>query len=331
MTTTYSVASFFSGIGGIDLGFELTGRYRTVYADEISSAPRHIMQVNFPDVDIDSRDIRAVQPDDVPNADVVVGGFPCQSFSMVGARRGMSDAKNGDLFFHVMRIIKAKLPRVVMLENVASILSADGGAMIRAIEGLFDDIGYRLTYQVMQACEHGGVPQSRPRVIFVAFRDADDAARFSFPGEIPMAPIEAVVDFYDTDLMDALDATHDYPPAWVPEHLAQLDGIADRIGRDRFVATNCRGHINVVRAGTVSPCVTAVNTARGRNSLVARTPDRVRFLSVSECLKLQGFPDDFIVPADASDTAIRRGAGNAVCVPMIRRVADAIADAMEGR
>lgn len=329
--TMYSVASFFSGIGGIDLGFESTGRYRTVYADEISSAPRHIMQENFPDIDIDSRDIRDVQADDIPDVDVIVGGFPCQSFSMVGARRGMGDAKNGDLFFHVMRIIKAKLPRAVMLENVSGILTSDGGAMIRAIEGLFSDIGYHLTYQVMQACEHGGVPQSRPRVIFVAFRDADDAERFSFPDEIPMTPIEDVIDFYDTDLMDALDATHDYPPAWKPEHLAQLDCIADRIGRKRFVATNCRGQINIVRAGTVSPCVTAVNSARGRSSLVVRTPDRVRFISVSECLRLQGFPDDFIVPADASDTAIRRGAGNAVCVPMIRRVADAIADAMEGR
>ena len=329
--TMYSVASFSSGIGGIDLGFESTGRYRTVYADEISSSPRHIMQVNFPNIEIDARDIRAVQPDDVPDADVIVGGFPCQSFSALGARRGMSDAKNGDLFFHVMRIVKAKLPRAVMLENVAGILSADGGAMIRAIEGLFDDIGYHLTYQDMQACEHGGVPQSRPRVIFVAFRDDADAERFSFPGKIPMTPIEDVIDFYDADLMDALDATHEYPPSWKPEHIAQLAEIADSIGRERFVATNARGRIGTARGGTVSPCVTATNATRGKNSLVVCTPDRVRFISVGECLKLQGFPDDFIVPADASDTAIRKGAGNAVCVPMIRRVADAIADAMEGR
>ena len=328
---TYDVASFFSGIGGIDLGFESTGRYRTVYADEISSPPRHIMQVNFTDIEIDPRDIRSVQSDDVPDADVIVGGFPCQSFSMVGARRGMSDAKNGDLFFHVMRIVKAKLPRAVMLENVPGILTSDGGMMIRAIEGVFDDIGYRLTYQVMQACEHGGVPQSRPRVIFVAFRDDADSARFSFPSEIPMTPIEDVVDFYDTDLMEALDATHDYSPSWKPEKLAQLDVIADSIGRGRFVATNARGRVGIARGGSVSPCVTAVNATRGRNSLVVRTPDRVRFISVGECLKLQGFPDDFIVPADVSDTAIRKGAGNAVCVPMIRRVADAIADAMEGR
>lgn len=137
--TMYSVASFFSGIGGIDLGFESTGRYRTVYADEISSPPRHIMQVNFPDIEIDARDIRAVQPDEVPDADVIVGGFPCQSFSMVGARRGMSDAKNGDLFFHVMRIIKAKLPRAVMLENVSGILTADGVPMIRRVADAIAD------------------------------------------------------------------------------------------------------------------------------------------------------------------------------------------------
>lgn len=105
----YSVASFFAGVGGIDLGFEQTGKFKTVYANEIDSYPAETLALNFPEVDLDVRDIREVEAKDIPDVDIMIGGFPCQAFSIAGYRKGFNDEKGrGDLFFELARLIDEK-------------------------------------------------------------------------------------------------------------------------------------------------------------------------------------------------------------------------------
>ena len=112
------VLSFFAGVGGIDLGFETTGRFQTVYANEFDLNAARTFENNF-NVKVDTRDIKTVVPSEVPDCDVIMGGFPCQAFSIAGYREGFNDKKGrGNLFFEMCRFIDAKKPRIVFLENV---------------------------------------------------------------------------------------------------------------------------------------------------------------------------------------------------------------------
>lgn len=103
----YKIASLFAGVGGIDLGFELTGEFKTVYANEFDKNARITYSENFSS-NLDSRDIRDVDPDDVPDVDLITSGFPCTSFSIAGYRKGFEDENTGDLFFETLRIIVSK-------------------------------------------------------------------------------------------------------------------------------------------------------------------------------------------------------------------------------
>ena len=118
-------ASFFAGVGGIDLGFEEQG-FRTIYADEFDAKARETFALNFPEVTLDSRDIREVFASEVPTVDIIVGGFPCQSFSIEGYQQGFQDETGrGTLFFELARIIKVKQPRAIFLENVKNLVHHD--------------------------------------------------------------------------------------------------------------------------------------------------------------------------------------------------------------
>lgn len=111
-------ASFFAGVGGIDLGFESQG-FRTIYANEFDTKARETFSLNFPHVQLDGRDIREVSSDEVPSTDIIVGGFPCQAFSIEGYQQGFHDEKGrGILFFELARLIEEKQPRAIFLENV---------------------------------------------------------------------------------------------------------------------------------------------------------------------------------------------------------------------
>jgi DNA (cytosine-5)-methyltransferase 1 len=119
----FAIAAFFSGVGGIELGFEQTNEFRVVYANEFDKYARQTYQLNYPATYLDGRDIHAVLPEEIPSetVDVIVGGFPCQAFSIAGYRKGFEDER-GDLFFELLRMIEAKKPKAIFVENVKDML-----------------------------------------------------------------------------------------------------------------------------------------------------------------------------------------------------------------
>lgn len=132
-------ASFFAGVGGIDLGFESQG-FRTIYANEFDEKARETFSLNFPHVQLDGRDIREVSSDEVPSTDIIVGGFPCQAFSTEGYQQGFHDEKGrGTLFFELARIIEEKQPRAIFLENVKNLVRHDKGNTLRVILKTLED------------------------------------------------------------------------------------------------------------------------------------------------------------------------------------------------
>ena len=142
----FSVASFFAGVGGIDLGFEETGEFKTVYANEFDSYASETFEMNYPTVKVDQRDIHLVPVEDVPKTDVIIGGFPCQAFSIAGYRQGFEDKKGrGELFFELMRMVEANKPRVALFENVKNLVGHDNGNTFRVICEQLDLLGYHYT------------------------------------------------------------------------------------------------------------------------------------------------------------------------------------------
>lgn len=189
----FTVASFFAGVGGIDLGFKQTGECKTIYANEFDKYAIETLSLNLPDTYIDNRDIRDVKNEDIPNMDILIGGFPCQAFSIAGKREGFKDKKGrGELFFELVRIIKEKQPRVALFENVKNLLTHDNGNTFKVICNELDNLGYHYTYKILNSMDYGNIPQNRERIYIVAFKNKSDLCNFKWP--LPIERTKTVSD-----------------------------------------------------------------------------------------------------------------------------------------
>lgn len=322
----YKVASFFAGVGGIDLGFEQTGKFKTIYANEIDSYPAETLALNFPEVDLDVRDIREVEAKDIPDVDIMIGGFPCQAFSIAGYRKGFNDEKGrGDLFFELARLIDEKRPRVALFENVKNLVSIDNGNTLRVILETLEQLGYYYTYQVLNAMYYGNLAQNRERIYLVAFREEEDFLKFHWPLSIPL----------EKNVKDIIDFHHQVPEKYyytegkfkgdiyekLVEAMAEddIDHPAVYQWRRRYVRQNKSG---------VVPTLTANQGEGGHNVCLIKTDYGIRKMTPRECFNAQGYSEDFRLPKQ-SDSRLYKQAGNSVCVPVIQRIAESIYEAIK--
>lgn len=319
----YSMASFFAGVGGIDLGFEETGHFKTVYANEFDPYPVKTYELNFP-IKVDARDVHDVDADDIPQNDIMIAGFPCQAFSIAGYRQGFEDTKGrGTLYFELVRIFTKKKPAVIFLENVKNLVSHDHGNTFRVIIETLEQNGYHVKYAVLNAMNYGNTPQNRERIYIAAFRSESAYKNFEFPMPVQLSQgLNSVIDFdgkkeekyyytqgkYKGDIYEQLQAAMDDPQAvyqW----------------RRKYVRKNQSG---------VVPTLTANMGEGGHNVPIIRTTDgQIRKLTPHECFCVQGFPDDFKLPEDMADGRLYKQAGNSVCVSVIERIAENIYEALE--
>ena len=191
---TITFIDLFAGIGGFHLAFHNLG-VKCVFVSEWDKAARETYQKNFEKIQLDlfapetinqtfAGDITKVLPKSIPDFDIITGGFPCQPFSQAGLKKGFNEAR-GTLFFDIANIIKEKQPSVFFLENVRGLLTHDGGrtfATIRRI--LTEDLGYSFYYKVIKASDYG-VPQHRPRLFMVGFKNK--SIKFEFPEPVKLA------------------------------------------------------------------------------------------------------------------------------------------------
>lgn len=197
----YNLAAFFSGVGGIELGFEQTNEFRVVYANEFDKYARTTYSLNFPNTKLDSRDIHVVPADEIVGSDgekdidIIVGGFPCQAFSIAGYRKGFDDDR-GDLFFELLRIIESKKPRAIFIENVKNMVSHDHGNTFKVIKEALTENNYFIKWKVLNGKDHGNVPQNRERIYIVGFDNKQAFDLFQFPGEILLTTqLRDIIDF----------------------------------------------------------------------------------------------------------------------------------------
>lgn len=312
-----SCASFFAGVGGIDLGFESTGQFEVVYANEFDPYPARTYEINS-NLKVDCRDIHEVQPKDIPNFDVLLAGFPCQAFSIAGLRRGFDDEKGrGTLFFELLRIIDAKKPSILFLENVKNLVSHDNGKTFKTILSELEKRGYYVNYKVLNSMHYGNVPQNRERIYIVAFLDEEISNRFMFPLELYLSKgLDDVIDFNSK-----VDEKYYYTPGKYKNHL--YEKLQEAIDDDKAVYQWRRKYVRKNKSGVI-PTLTANQGEGGHNVCIVKTRYGIRKMTPHECFNAQGFPDDFKLPKDMSDGRLYKQAGNSVCVSVIERIAEEI-------
>ncbi|MBR5948956.1 MAG: DNA (cytosine-5-)-methyltransferase, partial [Clostridia bacterium] len=158
----------FAGIGGFRSGLMAVGGFECVGYCEIDKYAKKAYEAMYDtEGEVYFNDARTIDPNELPDIDLICGGFPCQSFSIAGRRGGFDDAR-GTLFFEIARIAKAKRPAYLLLENVPGLLSHDGGRTFAAILGTLSELGYDVAWQVLNSKDHG-VPQSRKRLYLIGY------------------------------------------------------------------------------------------------------------------------------------------------------------------
>lgn len=319
-------ASFFAGVGGIDIGFASTGQFETVYANEFDIYPAKTFELNH-GIAVDTRDIRDVKNEEIPMFDVMLAGFPCQAFSIAGLRQGFDDEKGrGNLFFELVRILEGHRPRVAFFENVKNLVSHDNGNTFKVICAQLDELGYRYSYKVLNAMEYGNVAQNRERIYIVAFRDSEDYERFQWPEPIPLT--STVRDIIDFD--SPVDEKYYYTPGKYKDSIynAIVEGMADDDPNDPAIYQWRRQYVRKNKSGVV-PTLTANQGEGGHNVCLIKTQFGIRKMTPRECFNTQGFPSTFVLPTDQSESRLYKQAGNSVCVTVVARIAEEIVKAVQ--
>lgn len=315
------IASFFAGVGGIDLAFQQAG-FDTVYANEFDKYAAETFELNF-NIKVDKRDINDVDVNDIPEFDVLIGGFPCQAFSIAGLRQGFKDDKGrGGLFFQVIRVLETRRAKVVFLENVKNLVGHDEGNTFRIIINELERLGYHVKYQVMNAMHYGDIPQNRERIYIVAFQDINSYRRFEFPKPIKLEKyLKDVIEF---------DKVQNAKFYYTEEKCSFYNLLVEKMKRQDTVYQWRRKYVRENQS-CVCPTLTANMGTGGHNVPLILTDDnKFRKLTPHECFNVQGFPKSFKLPKEIANCRLYKQAGNSVVVPVIKRIAENIARAIRG-
>ena len=309
---TLRVASMFAGIGGICSAFKQAG-CNIVWANELNAAACRTYRHNFGGDYLVEGDIREVSADSIPDFDILVAGFPCQSFSIGGTQKGFDDNR-GILFFEVAHVIDVRRPPVVFLENVENLVEHDNGKTFLVIYNVLAQYGYFVRYKVMPTYEYGNVPQARKRIYIVAFRELKLCDAYSYPSPIPLeCKIDDIVNEYEqkNEIYYYEDRSDIYN---------KLNSFIKKTG---MLFRIYNGQVRNLRNPTLCPTLTASMNDK-YNAVVLLDAYGIRRLTLRESLDFQGFPKDYYFPKTITIADAYRQIGNSVSVPVIRRIAEQI-------
>lgn len=305
----------FAGIGGMRMAFERVGA-RCVYTSEYDRYAVKTYTSNFSG-EVHG-DITAIQPESIPNHDVLVAGFPCQPFSIAGVSKkkslgrshGFEDLTQGTLFFNVKEILRRKRPRAFLLENVKNLVSHDGGNTFRVIcKSLAEELGYDVHWRVLDA--RTLVPQHRERIFIVGFREPRDFAWPTLPKQV--CRLDEVLEPRVDPKYTLSDRLWEYLQGYAQKHRERGNGF----GFGKF------GPADVART------LSARYYKDGSEILIDQGRKNPRRLTPRECARLMGFPDSFKI--EVSDTRAYKQFGNSVVVPLVEQVAAALVNTLSNR
>lgn len=305
----FKFIDLFAGIGGIRLAYQKVGG-KCVFSSEYNKFAKVTYEANFGEVPFG--DITKIDEKFIPDHDVLLAGFPCQPFSIAGVSKknslgrnhGFLDETQGTLFFDIARIIKEKKPKAFMLENVKNLVAHDKGRTFEVIYNTLDKLGYSVHFRVLDG-QHF-VPQHRERIIIVGFSRQvfKGNENFDFP-ELP-EPNKKISNILEKDpdpKYTLSDKLWEYLQNYAAKHKAKGNGFG-------FGLTDLNG---------ISRTISARYYKDGSEILIPQEGANPRRLTPRECARLQGFPDNFIIPV--SDNQAYRQFGNSVVSPLMHAVA----------
>jgi DNA (cytosine-5)-methyltransferase 1 len=323
----YKISSFFSGAGGLDLGFQQAG-FSIAYANEYDKEIWETYEKNHHSTSLDRRSIVDVPSDEVADCDGIIGGPPCQSWSEAGAQRGINDHR-GQLFYEFIRILKDKQPKFFLAENVSGMLAPKHSEALGNIKKTFSDAGYDLFFKLLNASDYG-VGQDRKRVIFIGFRK-DLNIDYKFP-----EPVEKKV--FLKDIIKDLDglatpAQEKQKPNLdlkIPNHEYMIGGFSTMYMSRNRVRTWDQHSFTIQAGGRHAPIHPSapIMSKVEINKFIFKDSHEYRRLSVRECARIQGFPNDFIFHYK-NVTAGYKMIGNAVAVAFAKVIGQSIMEHLE--
>ncbi len=307
----------FAGIGGIRIGFERAGA-RCVWSNEYNKNCEITYNENFGQGELTVRDIREIKSTDIPDFDILAGGFPCQPFSIAGVSKknalgkphGFADKTQGTLFHEIVRIMKERKPEAYFLENVKNLENHDKGKTFEVIRESLEGLGYSFYHKVINA--KSLVPQNRERIFMVGFRDRK--LNFKFPPIPELNP--KLADILERNVPDKYTLTDhmwEYLQRYAEKHRAKGNGFG-------FGLVNFNGCARTLSARYYKD---------GSEILIPQNSKNPRRLTPRECARLQGFPDSFKIPV--SDTQAYKQFGNSVAIPVIELLAKAVVNTLQER
>lgn len=298
------VCSLFCGIGGIDLAFEQAG-HEVVWANDNDKFACMTYRHNFPDTELVEADIRTVNKTTIPDCDIVTAGFPCQPFSICGKEKGFNDER-GNLFFEVGKVIEAKQPKIVFLENVANLTEHDNGKTFNVIHNELAGRGYYIRYIIADTCDYG-IPQHRTRTYIMAFKDKSACDNFRFPEKVPLE--KSITDIIDASIK--VDDRYYYPP-YTPKYERLKKAITDDKQLYRFSDWG----IQSSKGGIAFTLKANMGTYPNRVPII-KDNFGIRNITPIECLALQGFLPTFDFPDTVPEREQYKQVGNTVCADII--------------
>jgi DNA (cytosine-5)-methyltransferase 1 len=306
----FKTVDLFAGIGGIRLGFEMEGNFQTVYSNDINKLCKITYDLNFSDSQLQIEDIRNIQSQDLPQYDLLLAGFPCQTFSVAGYREGFKDQR-GIVYFEIERILRETKPLGFLLENVKNLETHDQGKTFKTILASLNQLGYQVKYQVLNTMNYGNIPQNRERIYLVGFREEKHFQAFQFPQPIPLT----------TTIQDLLLKKVD--PKYYYNNKPLYARIKDDIIREDTVYQWRRKYVRENK-NNVFPTLTANMGTGGHNVPIVKQGNIIRKITPKECALIQGFPESYLIPNNIADCHLYQQFGNSVSVTVIQRIAEQI-------
>lgn len=300
----------FAGVGGIRIGFERAG-FKTVFANDFEPKCKDTYDLNFSDTPLTVEDLQKVKISDLPEFDFLLGGFPCQPFSIAGYRQGFDDESGrGNLFFNVVDILKKRKPLGFLLENVKNLEGHDNGNTFAVISDMLEKAGYSIKHKVLNSMEYGNVPQNRERIYIVGFlKETGYIENFKFPESVERT----------IKITDVLEKSANIDPKYYYNDKPLFEKLKDYSFKEGVVYQWRRKYVRENKS-FVCPTLTANMGTGGHNVPIVKDSRGIRKLTPRECARIQGFPDSYKLP-EIADSSLYKQFGNSVTVPVVERVA----------
>lgn len=311
----------FAGIGGFRIGFERKG-FECVFSSEKNKYCQEVYEANFGEIPFG--DITAIDPKNIPDFEVLLGGFPCQPFSISGKKQGFKDTR-GTLFFDICRIIEEKQPKVVVLENVKHLIHHDGKRTLKTILSSLKELGYNVSHKILNAKDFG-LPQNRERIFIIGCKKSF----FDF-NKLKKLPTPQLKEFLDKEGDFEFLEKSEYTLIDSPKKQAtglMFVGYRNKNMWKTGVRPNTEHLSRVHRQPNriysvegVHPTIPSQETS-GRFFIYLPELDKVRKLSIKECYRIMGYPKDFIKHDRVGERY--KQIGNSVAISVIEAIAEQI-------